>query len=615
MTKNTTGAESVLWDLSFMYSGVSDPQIKADVARMTEEMRRFNLSYKGKLAENLGKAIKDYAEIKMLKDKVMVFLFLKQSTNVSDAATKAKMAETEQAIDRAQGEYLTFFELELVAIEDAVLEKLYAADPVVAKHRPWIEHLRVFKPHFLSESVEAALTKRSAFGPGAWGEFFDELESDLRFTFRGEEKTLPEMLHLITESKDPEERAEAMQAVNACFRGSFAKYSAQTLYMVVGAKAVESAERGYRHPMDKRNKSNRIPDPVVEALHDAVEEAAAPLTQRHYRLKAAHLGLKTLRWSDRNAPLPFADTATVAFDEAMATVLAAYESFSPTLAGLIRDTVAAKRIDAPAIKGKRGGAFNYSLVLPGSIPVSFTMLNYLGSNRDVMTLAHELGHGVHGVLAGKAQGALMFRAPTAYAETASVFGELTTFRFLKQRISKHGDTKSLIALIMGKIDDIVNTMVRQISFSNFERRLHGFDSSSRKWNEPKKLSVDELNTIWLETTKALYGEAGRVFTYENAEYLWSYVHHFHSPFYVYGYAFGELLAHSLYAQKERLGDRFEPLYLDLLRAGGTKDVIQLLKPFDLDPTDKKFWADGIKVSLGALIDEAERLSQTIGVSG
>ncbi len=607
--------EGVAWDLSCMYAGLDDPRIDADVAELAAMAERFNAAYKGKLAEKLGAALADYGAMQMLSSKT-VYLFLMQSRDTADGKIKAKIADVERALNRSSAEHLTFFTLELVALDDAVLEKLYAADPIVAKHRPYIEHARVFKPHLLSEPVEAALTRRAAFNEGAWSGLFDEFESDLRFKYKDEEKTLTELLHMMGHSQVADDRAEMMRVVNSGLAGFFAKYAAQTLYMAAGAHAVETKDRGYPDPMDATNKSNRVSGAIVDALHDAVRTEAGPLARRYYKLKAAHLGMKTLKWSDRNAPLPFADTSVIPFDEAWETVLAAYESFSPKLAEIIRSMKAAGRIDAHVTRGRRGGAFNYSLVLPQGVPVSFTFLNYLGSNRDVMTLAHELGHGVHGILGGETQGPLMFHAPIAYCETASVFGEMTTFNFLKARLEKEGDAKRAVALVMGKIDDVLNTVVRQISFSNFERRFHGMDADYKKWSEPKKLSVEELDALWITTTKELYGEEGDAFAYENMEHLWSYVSHFHSykPFYVYGYAFGELLTHSLYAQKERLGDKFEPLYLDMLRAGGTKNVTELLAPFGLDPANPQFWADGIRISMGKMIEEAEALSREMGIA-
>ena len=608
MPTQYTADRNVRWDLTSIYAAIGDPQIDLDIAEFTKSAQQFNLNYQGKLADTLGGAISDYAELDMLGGKIMVYLSLQQSLDVTDEAVKAKMAAAQQTMSQIQGEYLTFFELELVALDDATLEKWYAGDPEVRRHRPWIEHQRVFKPHFLSEPVEAALTKRAPFGPASWDEFFDECEADLRFDLKDDKKNLTEMLDILTNSKDGALRAEVQKTINDGLGGYFAKYSGQTLYVIVGKAGVERKERHYRTPMESRNKDNRIPDAVVDALHSAVLHAAGPLARRYYRLKAGLLGMKTLRWSDRNAPLPFADTTVVPYENAIATVLAAYESFSPTLSGIIQDFIASNRIDVPAATGKRGGAFNCSLVLPGNRPQSFTLLNYLGSNHDVMTLAHELGHGVHGILAGQAQGPLMFHPPIAYCETASVFGEMTTFSFLRQQLAEKGDNRALLALITQKIEGMLNTVVRQIGFSNFERRIHGMNAEYTEWDAPKKLSVDELDGLWLATAKELYGADGEVFTYENSSHLWSYVSHFHRPFYVYGYAFGELLTQSLYAQQMRLGSQFEPLYLDLLRSGATKSVFELLQPFGLDATEETFWGDGIRVSLDAMISEAEKLA-------
>ncbi len=609
MPNDNLAVGAVRWDLSSIYSGVDDPRIDFDIAEFAKQAELFSANYKGKLADTLGRAIADYSELEMLGGKIMVYLSLLQSLDVTREAVKAKVAHAQQAMSQIQGEYLTFFELELVALDDAVLERWYTSDEVARRHQPWIEHQRIFKPHLLSEPVEAALTKRSPFGPSSWDEFFGECEADLRFDLEGEQKNLTEMLDVLANSKDAGLRANVQKLINEGLGGYFAKYSAQTLYVIVGKGSVERKERHYLNPIEPRNKENRIPGAVVDALHEAVKDVAGPLARRYYRLKAELLGMKSLQWSDRNAPLPFTDTTVVPFDKAMATVLAAYESFSPTLAGIIEGFMAAKRVDAPATKGKRGGAFNCSFVLPGNRPQSFTFLNYLGSNHDVMTVAHELGHGVHGILAGKAQGPLMFQPPIAYCETASVFGEMTTFNFLKKNLAGKNDSTALLALLTQKIEGMLNTVVRQIGFSNFERRLHGMDAAYAQWNEPAKLSVEELDGLWLTTAKELYGEDGEVFTYENASHLWAYVSHFHHPFYVYGYAFGELLTQSLYAQQTRLGSRFEPLYLDLLRSGATKDVVEFLEPFGLNPADETFWAEGIRVSLETMIAEAEELSR------
>src|ERR1700730_5435214 len=535
MTNTIESTDLIRWDLSILYADIADPRLDSDLSALTAMAKHFSLTYKGKLAELLGGAIRDYSEIEMLSGKITSYLFLRESTDLTNAAIKAKHAAFQRELSAIRGEHLTFFELELVQLGDDTLKAFYESDPVVAKHRPWIEHIRTFKPHFLTEPVESALVKRSPFDSSSWGDFFDEVEADLNFEFRGGSKNLTEMMHVIAESKDGAERAEALKCVNDGLGGPFAKYSAQTLYMVAGLKGVEDKERGYAHPMDLRNKSNRIPDSVVDVLHSTVTRLGGPLARRYYKLKARHLGLSVLRWSDRNAPMPFADTTVIPFLEAQDIVTTSYASFSPTLATIVKSFFADHRIDAPVVKEKRSGAFNSSHVLPGGKPVSYTLLNYLGSNSDVMTLAHELGHGVHGILAGEAQGPSMFHAPIAYCETASVFAEMTTFTFLKDRLIRSGNKKTLLALIMSKIDKVINTVVRQIGFSNFERRLHGMDDSYTTWTTPSKRSVEELSAIWLSTARELYGQEGEIFTYEDFDHLWAYIPHFHSPFYVYGY--------------------------------------------------------------------------------
>lgn len=600
--ERSTGAEDVRWDLSFLYAGIDDPKLTSDLNEVVKRCRAFSKRFRGQLGEKLGAALRAYADISALSMKIGVYLFLSKSVDLSNAKLNAKRAEVDRVMNDASGEHMTFFTLELVDLPEADIARQAKADAFVAKHRPWIDQARRFKPHLLTEPVEAALTKRESFGPGAWSDFFDEVEADLRFTLGEEKLTLTEILHVVNDDPNRVRRGRALKALNDGLGGPFAKYAAQTLWQTAGSGALEDKERGYRHPMQGRNMGNRIPDKVVEALHEAVTDVAGPLARRWYRLKAKLLGVKRLAWSDRNAHLPFEDKSLVPFDVAQhEIVLPAYRSFSPTLAKLIEEMVKEKRIDAPAGPNRESGAYCYSIVLPDGKPVSFNFLNYKGSKRDVMTIAHEEGHAVHGLLAGEAQGVLQQHAPMAYAETASVFGEMTTFEFLRARMPKD-DPKTALALVAGKIDDMLNTVVRQISFSNFERALHGAG---------RKLAASDLDALWMDATRKMYGKDGDVFDYADMTHLWAYVSHFHRPFYVYSYAFGELLTQSLYAKKDEYGAKFEPLYLDLLRAGSTKDAIGLLKPFRLDPTDPKFFADGITGSLGKLVVEAERLAKRI----
>ena len=291
---NNTGAEKVRWNLGLMYSGLDDPQIDADVAKLVELAKKFSVSHKGKLSDTLSISISEYSEIEMLNSRIRVYLFLLQSINVAEPMVKAKIADIDRILSRELAEQLTFFNLELVALDDATLAGLYS-DPIVAKHRPWIEHIRIFKPNFLAEPVESALTKRTPFGASSWGDFFDELEADLEIEFNGEKKSLTEALHILTDSKDAEERSELLTAISTSLNGPFAKYAAQTLYMVVGSKAVETRERNYKHPMDLQNKSNRVSDEVVDTLHNVVRDVGRPIMRRFYRLKASHLGLKKIK--------------------------------------------------------------------------------------------------------------------------------------------------------------------------------------------------------------------------------------------------------------------------------------------------------------------------------
>jgi oligoendopeptidase F len=599
MTSQNTpiGAEAAYWDLSCLYQGLDDPQIDADVKSLVALLQAFQADHKGKLAIKLGSAIDGQREIKMLASKIFYYPMLILSLDTGNQAAKAKNAEIEKTLYPAIAEYQAFFDIELAGLDQARIDELAARDGNVARHLPWIREIRKFKPHLLTEEVEAALGKRAAFGPGSWSEFYDEFESDLRFALEGGEKTLTEISHLLSEEKSPERRALIMKTMNDGLKGHFAKFSAQTLFMVSGSKALEDRERGYARPMTRQNMQNMVPDRVVEALHQAVSDVAGPITRDYFKLKGEILGIRPLRWCDRNAPLPFADTSVVPFADAREIVFDSYRSFSPKLAEIVTRFFDEKRIDAHVTKGRRGGGYNASGVFPGSAARSFTFLNYLGSRRDVMTMAHEFGHGVHGILSGEAQGPLMAEPPIAYCETASIFGEMLTFDRLRSKIGP-SDTDAALALVTGKIEDMMNSVVRQTSFSNFERRIHG---------DGQKRSVEELCAIWREETIRLYGPEGEAFRYEDMEHLWAYIPHFHRPFYVYGYAFGELLTQSLYAKKDAYGAKFEPMYIGLLQAGGTKDAKELLAPFGLDPENPDFWADGIKNSLGRMVEEAKKL--------
>jgi len=599
-TAKTLGTEDIRWDLSCFYKNISDEQIKADATAWEKLAKKFEKDFKGKLNTRLGKAIQAYIELDELGNKIMSYLFLMKSLDETNEDVKTKMDELQKIMGRVSGQYLTFFDLELARLPKKHTATQARTNKVVAFHMPWIEYVQQTKPHLLDEAVESALAKRAMFGPSSWDRFYNEEEALLQFPFEGKILDQSQILHVLETARESSRRAEALKVFNEGLQGNFARLSAETLNMIVGLKQVEDRERKYPHPMAARNKNNKIPDGAVLALHEAVLSEGARLAKRYYTLKGRMLGIQPLLWSDRNAPLSLEkSTELIPYPEAIGLVLAAYESFSPTLRLIIEDMVQNKRIDAPRVPGKASGAFNAPLTLPPHTPACFTLLNYLGTERDVMTLAHELGHGVHGILAGQTQGALMQQAPIALAETASVFGEMTTFNFLKKRVSDTNNAEKLLALNMGKLGDMVNTAVRQISFSFFEQEIH---------TSPRRLSVSDFIEIWKRVTEKLYGKDGTVFSYKDHEYLWAYIPHFHEPFYVYGYAFGELLTQSLYAARDKFTkEEFEKLYLDLLRAGSSKGPKELLKPFGLDPTNPDFWKLGL-TPIDTLLGEAEALA-------
>ena len=600
----TTGAEAVRWDLSDLYTSIDDPTLDADLERLIAMAKAFHQAHAGNLTTTLGAALQMQAELSCLADKLMVYLFLRRSTDAGNQRIQQRLGVVEEAWSRANADYLIFFEHELVAIDETTYAAILERDPIAARHRSLLDQIRANRQYLLAENVERALTLRTPFGPSEWSDYIDEREAELRFDFDGRALTLPEILHTVSNDRDAARRASALEAFSEGLTTQrFDRLMARTLNVVIGAKNVEDRERGYANPMTARNIGNRIDDATVEALHEAVADLGARQGRRYYRLLAAHLGQPTLRWSDRNAPLPFSANETMPWARCVDTVLSAYASFSPTLRDLVARMLDRKWVDAPPYAGKTGGAFNYAVLLPDGEPRAYNFLNYLGSPRDIMTVAHEAGHGVHGMLAAERQGALMFRAPMAYAETASIFGEMTTFRYLLERTTSD---EQKLALLMEKSADHINTVVRQISFSNFERRVHLERRTS-------KLTIEDFSGAWMDVTHAFYGKPGELFTYDHTANLWAYVSHFLRPFYVYAYAFGELFTQSLFARRDDFGDEFEPKYLDLLRAGGSQSAVELMAPFGLDPRDPDFWRRGIESSVSSWLDEAETISARLGV--
>jgi oligoendopeptidase F len=586
------------WNLADLYPGIDAPEVKRDLDRADAECAAFAEAYKGKLAALAGgaeagrallEAVKRYEAIDDLLGRLISFAGLVHAENTTDP-TRAKFYGDMQERITAASSHLLFFTLELNRIDDALIERAMA-EPALGHYRPWFEDIRKEKPYQLEDRVELLFHEKSVTSWTSWNRLFDETIAGLRFSVDGKELTIEPTLSLLQDPSEAKRKAAA-QALAATFKANLRTF---TLVLNTLSKDKEIADRwrGFPDVASARHLSNRVEPEIVEALVAAVEAAFPRISHRYYALKARWFGKKRLAHWDRNAPLPQVDTRPIGWDEAKERVLTAYGAFSPQMAEIAERFFTRNWIDAPVRPGKAPGAFSHPTV-PSAHP--YVLLNYQGKPRDVMTLAHELGHGVHQVLAAP-NGPLMAPTPLTLAETASVFGEMLTFkRLLVDTI----DPKARKALLAGKVEDMINTVVRQIAFYTFERRVH----LERKNGE---LTAQQLGEIWLSVQGASLGPA--IELKAGYETFWSYIPHFiHSPFYVYAYAFGDCLVNSLYAVYEKAEAGFAERYLGMLAAGGTKHHAELLKPFGLDARDPAFWHGGLSVISG-LIDQLEELEK------
>jgi oligoendopeptidase F len=575
------------WNLGDLYESPKAPGINSDLDRAAAESKDLAERFQGKLAgldgEGLAEAVKAYEALQDILGKVGSYAQLVYAGNMSDPEN-GRFYQTIQERITDISAVTIFFTLEINRIEDSELEKKLKA-PALARYRPWFEAVRSFRPHQLSDEAERLLHDKSVVGRAAWNRLFDESIAAMRLPLDGQEMTVDQVLNLLT-NRDGAKRKAAAKAIGAGL-GRHAATSALITNTLAKDKEIEDRWRGFARPVSSRNLANQVEDEVVDALVSAVTAAYPRLAHRYYKIKAGWFGADHLDYWDRNAPLPEDSDRKIPWEEAKEIVLGAYAAFSPELAAVGKRFFDEGWIDAPARPGKAPGAFAHP-VTPSTHP--YILLNYYGRTRDVMTLAHELGHGVHQVLAGP-QGALLADTPLTLAETASVFGEMLTFRAL---LAREKDPKRRRILIAGKVEDMLNTVVRQIAFHQFETKLH----DQRRKSE---LPAEEIGEIWLETQKASLGPALRFD--EDYNIFWSYIPHFiHSPFYVYAYAFGDCLVNSLYAAYQAQPKGFAKKYLDMLAAGGSKRHKQLLAPFGLDAADPKFWDRGLKMIEG-LIDE------------
>ena len=577
------------WDLSDLYPGRESPALAGDLADAEKEAAALAEHFRGRLAEidgnGLAELLDAYEAIAETLGRVMSYAYLDYAGDVGDAEA-GRFLQTMQEKVNAITTTTLFVTLELNRIDEAVLATQLAA-PKLARWRPWIRDQRAFRAHQLDDELERLLHEKAVAGRGAWVRLFDETMARLRFSHRQRALTSAEAFDLLS-SKDGEARREIAAEISSVLSANVQTFALITNTLVKD-KEVEDRWRKYARPISQRNLENLVEDEVVETLIGAVRESYPRLAHRYYALKARWMGAETLAYWDRNAPLPEDDDKLVPWDEARETVIAAYEAFSPELAALGRRFFDGAWIDAAVRAGKAPGAFSHPTV-PSAHP--YLLLNYQGRARDVMTLAHELGHGVHQVLAG-AQGALMAETPLTLAETASVFGEQLTFRAM---LEAESDPLRRRVMLAGKVEDMLNTVVRQVAFAEFERRLH----EARREGE---LTADEIGELWLAVQGESLGPAIRLD--DDYRVYWSYIPHFvHTPFYVYAYAFGDCLVNALYAVYQDAETGFAERYLAMLRAGGTLRHRELLAPFGLDAADPAFWQKGLGVIAG-FIDQLE----------
>lgn len=590
----TRAAKNALpsWDLSDLYPSPRHLSVKKDIAALKKDTASFAAAYRGKLAKlSADKFAAAIQQFESLQDRIGRLGSYAQLLYAGDMADTAITQFYQNILEEvtATSAQLVFFTLEINRLPDALWASGYKKSPKLLHYKPWIDVIRSGRKHQLDDILEEYIHETSVT-MNSWQRLFDETISRLEFTLGGKKISSAEVFDLLSD-KDGKKRKAAAKEIARVFEANAPLFALIT-NTLAKAKHIEDEKRGFARPISSRNLANQVEDEVVDALIATVKKNYKQLSHRYYRWKAKQFGVKALDYWDRNAPLPSGDDAHYSWEQGKKLVREAYFAFSPELAKVGDRFFDNRWIDVPVRPGKSPGAFAHPTV-PSAHP--YLLLNYLGKTRDVMTLAHELGHGVHQVLSAR-QGALMADTPLTLAETASVFGEMLTFQEL---LNREANKKRRQLLIAGKVEDMLNTVVRQIAFCEFERKLH----DARRSGE---LTAAQIGEIWMSVQGESLGPAIRLSPEYNT--YWMYIPHFiHSPFYVYAYAFGDCLVNSLYGvylkeKKAGRGNVFAKKYLEMLKAGGTLRHRELLKPFGLDASKPDFWQAGLDVISG-YIDE------------
>lgn len=593
----TTGAENVIWDLSVFYDSVDDPAIQRDMDSLAAQADAFAAKYRGRVAQLDAEAMVDaLKELEVIYDRsgrigsFASLLFSTDTGNPQYGAFIQKVTEYGAQLNQK----LLFFDLEWNQTDDEAAARLLA-DPTLGQYRHYLEAERRYKPFQLSEIEEQLLVEKSVTGRSAWVRFFTQLTSAIRVDYDGEKLTLTQVLTKMHDA-DRDVRRRANEAITAALREKAMELT--YIFNVLAAdKASDDKRRGYPSWISSRNLSNKAPDQVVEALIKAVT-SAYDIVARHYRLKRVLLGVDELTEYDRYAPLPMKEADSFyTWDEARGIVLTAFDAFSPRFAEIAGRFFSENWIHAPVLPNKRGGAF-CSGTVPSAHP--FVFVNYEGKSNDVMTLAHELGHGIHGYLAAEAQGIFGMHTPLTTAEMASTFGEMLVFNDL---MSREPDPEARLGMLAKKIEDSFATIFRQISMNRFE---DGFHTARRTEGE---LTTDRIGDIWIQTQQAMFQDS--VNLSEKYRIWWSYIPHFlGTPGYVYAYAFGELLVMALFNLYRERGAAFVPQFIEVLAAGDSDWPEQILAKVGVDLTDLNFWNEGL-AALRTLVEQEEQLAREV----
>ena len=582
-----------IWDLSDLYDSIESKKITSDLEFIETKAKEFAANYEGKInslnGPTLVVAIEQLEIIDERMDKILSFAHLLYAENVDDVKNKVFFQQMQEKLTKISS-LLIFFTLELNSIKEKKINELFIFEGL-KKFKTWIEISRAYKPHQLDKNLEKLMKDKSITSSTAWIRLFDETIASLRFPFKDKKLSSAEILNYFSDS-NASNRKEAAKSVGSILKSHVNIFCTITNTLAKD-KAINDEWRNYPNPVRSRNLANVVEDEVVDALTKAITDSYPKLSHRYYKMKAKWFQKKSLKYWDRNAPLPFQSNRIYKWEQATSIVLEAFNNFNSEIGKIGKMFFDGRWIHAPIIKGKSPGAFSASTV-PSVHP--YILLNYQGKTRDVSTLAHELGHGVHQFLAGRRQGHFNSSTPLTLAETASVFGEMLTFKLLLQ---KEKNLKEKKALLANKVEDMLNTVVRQIAFFEFEKQIH----TKRLKSE---LAADEICQIWLDIQKNSLGSA--IEFEEEYKYYWMYIPHFiHSPFYVYAYAFGDCLVNTLFAHYEENLNGFDKKYISLLESGGSLKYKELLKPFNLDPSQPNFWYKGIKV-IETFIDELELLN-------